>query len=284
MRDDFLRPTIDILSKRVAYICSNPECRQPTIGPHSESSKTVSIGVAAHITAASPGGARYNPALSTNERLDIDNGIWLCQSCARLIDMDAKKYTTALLFKWKAEAEAKASRALQQRDFSGLPIADQKRPYADCELIWTSGFKRPEGLSPKTVDVYGDTPISISEAIWYNHITWSYDLKIYNNSSMGLFNLKISKEESRPTFRFKDSLPKINNLEPYRNLVLRAETSRFFEGTGEEAMSIMEPMFPEQIQGLQLLLEYNGEMRETYFTRLKLQGADLEIIHLDGKP
>lgn len=284
MRDDFLRPTIDILSKRVAFRCSNPMCKQQTIGPHSESSKTISIGVAAHITAAAPGGPRYDAALTREQRLDIGNGIWLCQTCSRLIDMDAIKYTVDLLHQWKAEAEAEASRALECRDFSGLPVADQKRPYADGELIWTGASKRPDGLSPKTVEVYGDQPISIVQAIWYNRISWNYDLKIYNNSSVGLFNLKISKELSMPAFRLKNTLSKTNNLPPYENLVLGAETSRFFEGTGEEAVAIMDQNFPEQIQGMQLLLEYSGENRETYYTRFILKDSDLEIIHLDSKP
>lgn len=45
-------------------------------------------GVAAHITAASPGGARYDAALTPEARADIGNGIWLCQNHARLIDND----------------------------------------------------------------------------------------------------------------------------------------------------------------------------------------------------
>ena len=56
MRDDFSAKTKEILAKRVTYKCSNPECKKPTIGPNSDPNKTVLIGVAAHITAASVGG------------------------------------------------------------------------------------------------------------------------------------------------------------------------------------------------------------------------------------
>lgn len=253
----------------------------PTIGPHSEPLKTISVGVAAHISAASGGGPRFNADLTNEQRLDIENGIWLCQTCSRLIDMDEPFYTTALLKKWKSDAENQALRAIHRKDFEGTPDADQKRPYADGELIWIGSSKQPQGLSTKTNEIYGDTPISIRDAIWYNHIKWRYDVKIYNNSSVGLFNLKVTKEESFPAFRFKDSLPKVNNLEPYRDLVLKAETSSFLEGTGEEAMAVMEPMFPENIQGLKLLLEYTGENRKSLFTRLTLKGNELEIIHLN---
>ena len=57
-------------------------------GPHSNPQKRVSIGEAAHITAAAEGGPRYNPDLTPEERSSIENGIWLCKSCARMIDSD----------------------------------------------------------------------------------------------------------------------------------------------------------------------------------------------------
>ncbi len=59
MRDNFTKKTIEILAKRVGYICSNPNCKKHTIGPHKEAYKSTSIGIAAHITAASEGGPRY---------------------------------------------------------------------------------------------------------------------------------------------------------------------------------------------------------------------------------
>jgi len=66
----------------------------------------VNIGVAAHITAASPGFCRYDPTLTSDERSSISNGIWLCQSCAKLIDSDESEYTIEKLRKWKSIAEA----------------------------------------------------------------------------------------------------------------------------------------------------------------------------------
>jgi hypothetical protein len=32
---DFLEPTIGVLAKRVAYLCSRASCRRRTVGPHS---------------------------------------------------------------------------------------------------------------------------------------------------------------------------------------------------------------------------------------------------------
>ena len=105
MRDDFSLRVKDILSKRVGLYCSNPNCRVLTIGPNSNVQKATSIGVAAHITAASQGGARFNPLLTSTDRSSIENGIWLCQSCAKIIDNDSYKYSIELITKWKAEAE-----------------------------------------------------------------------------------------------------------------------------------------------------------------------------------
>lgn len=106
MRHDFLQKTIDTLAKRVGTRCSNPACRKLTTGPGVEPSRVVNIGVAAHITAASSGGPRYDPGLSPEERRAPENGIWLCQNCAKLVDSDPDRYSTTLLVQWKDRAEA----------------------------------------------------------------------------------------------------------------------------------------------------------------------------------
>jgi hypothetical protein len=85
-------------------------------------------------------------------------------------------------------------------------------------------------------------------------------------------------------FQLKENLPKINNLPLYRDLALTAESSMYFEGTGEEASGTMKPLYPEQIQGLKILLEYNGENRRTYFTELTLKENELLITNFDRRP
>jgi tetratricopeptide (TPR) repeat protein len=112
-RDDFSRPTIEQLAKRVGYRCSNPGCGRLTSGPRDHPEKSVNIGVAAHITAASPGGARYDPTLTQTERRSVSNGIWLCQDHAKLVDNDAERYTVDLLRDWKKKAEEHARRELE---------------------------------------------------------------------------------------------------------------------------------------------------------------------------
>ena len=104
MRDDFDNKTKEQLAKRVGFRCSNPECKHSTIGPKSGGGSNTT-GVAAHITAASPGGPRYDSILNEVERKSIHNGIWLCQNCAKIIDNDTKLYTVMRLIMWKNSAE-----------------------------------------------------------------------------------------------------------------------------------------------------------------------------------
>jgi hypothetical protein len=112
MRDDFEKQTKDTLARRVSYHCSN--CWTLTSGPQQEPTKTVSIGVAAHITAAAASGPRYDSHLSSQERKSIQNGIWLCQNCAKLIDSDPQRYSADLIRQWKVRAEERAHREISK--------------------------------------------------------------------------------------------------------------------------------------------------------------------------
>lgn len=114
MRDDFSAATKDLLAKRVGFICSNPECRQPTSGPQVDPRGVVNVGVAAHISAAATGGPRYEADLSAEQRCDSTNGIWLCQTCAKLVDNDSVRFTRLVLEGWKRAAERAAAVALTQ--------------------------------------------------------------------------------------------------------------------------------------------------------------------------
>jgi hypothetical protein len=128
MRDDFDARTKEILARRVGYRCSNPGCRQLTSGPQEDPTKAVNIGVAAHITAASEGGPRYDPGLSAEKRRSVDNGIWLCQNCAKLIDSDVRQYTPDLLCEWKRKAEQAAREELEGTVYPPTPQA-APRPF-----------------------------------------------------------------------------------------------------------------------------------------------------------
>ena len=147
MRNEFAAGTKEELAKRVGYGCSNPACRQPTSGPRVGSSGAVNVGVAAHITGASPGGPRYDPTLTAAGRSSAANGIWLCQTCAKLIDSDEDRYKAAKLTEWKTDAEAAARGALEQRR---SPRSESEGVFLEAERLM------PDLVAEMRADVRGD--------------------------------------------------------------------------------------------------------------------------------
>ncbi|WP_313474270.1 hypothetical protein [Stutzerimonas kunmingensis] len=117
-RHDFKKQVILLLKSRAGDICSNPTCRVHTLGSGFLAGKSVSIGVAAHIYAASPGGPRYSDGMSEELRRSYENGIWLCQTCSRLIDVDEHRFPAEVLLAWKAEAEERSLRSVGQRSIT----------------------------------------------------------------------------------------------------------------------------------------------------------------------
>lgn len=107
MRDDFTAATKRRLAERAGYICSNPECRRNQLGPAAENdSESVNLGRAAHICAAAPGGPRYDADQLPDERSSLENGIFLCATCADLVDKNnGGGHTAETLLAWKNEHE-----------------------------------------------------------------------------------------------------------------------------------------------------------------------------------
>jgi hypothetical protein len=64
------------------------------------------------MTGASAGGPRYDPGLTAADRASAANGLWLCQTCGKLIDSDVDRYSLAVLAGWKAESEARTAKML----------------------------------------------------------------------------------------------------------------------------------------------------------------------------
>lgn len=119
-RDDFSGGVKEVLAHRAGFRCSDPSCRALTVGPAiARSGGRMSVGVAAHITAASPGGPRYDPTLSPEQRISVENGLWLCQNHAKEIDNDTIHFTVDVLRAWKNDAEETA------RALFGRPVSAQ---------------------------------------------------------------------------------------------------------------------------------------------------------------
>jgi hypothetical protein len=108
VRSDFSIETKRILAERANSRCSRPQCHAATSGPQLDPARALNLGVAAHITAASPDGPRYNPNLTDDQRRHPDNGIWLCQNCGKLVDNDEAAFSVTLLRDWKRQAEVSA--------------------------------------------------------------------------------------------------------------------------------------------------------------------------------
>lgn len=102
-RDDFTSITKRIIAQRSGFRCAICGCQ--TEGPGLDLDKAVSIGDAAHITAAAPRGPRYDANLTSAQRSHVDNGLWACKNHHWAIDHDEKRYTVADLISRKRRAE-----------------------------------------------------------------------------------------------------------------------------------------------------------------------------------
>jgi tetratricopeptide (TPR) repeat protein len=145
-RHDFPNKTKDTLARRVGMKCSNPSCRKSTSGPQTDPNRAINIGAAAHITAAAEDGPRYASSLSKRERSSIENGIWLCQNCAKLVDSDVVRFPVEALRQWKKDAEKAARQGIETSGSvpstsrtaertSVRPYATVARPKGECSIL-----------------------------------------------------------------------------------------------------------------------------------------------------
>jgi hypothetical protein len=156
VRDDFTKRTIDTLAKRAGYSCSNPECQNPTVGAAQGGDGFVIVGVAAHITAASPGGPRYEPTFTRKQRRHQSNGIWLCEIHGKQVDSDDQHFTVEMLRKWKQRVEDQSFRAiLAPYAARNLRIEPAEPDAADNKLIQNLGLPARDDLESVTVRLIG---------------------------------------------------------------------------------------------------------------------------------
>lgn len=105
-RAEFSQLTRETLAKKSGYICAYQGCKRMTVaGSADRKSGLTMVGVAAHITAASNRGPRYDPSTSSEERASEANDIWTCQIHGKLIDDNPSKYTVDVLCRWKRQHE-----------------------------------------------------------------------------------------------------------------------------------------------------------------------------------
>ena len=97
------------------------------LGSARNPNKALNIGVAAHITAASPGGARYDDNLTPEQRKDARNGIWLCQNCAKLVDNDDIQFPVEYIRAWKTMREVEARMNIGQTAMPRFESESQRK-------------------------------------------------------------------------------------------------------------------------------------------------------------
>lgn len=117
MRKEFKEPTKRLIAERAGFRCSFPTCHKVTIGPGARHDESCSTGEAAHIYSASPNGPRGIGSLSDEQLISHKNGIWLCETHAKLVDTNrGESFPAPLLHSWKDLHEARI--ATEQ---SGMP-------------------------------------------------------------------------------------------------------------------------------------------------------------------
>jgi len=177
MRDDFTQKTKEKLAHTAGYKCSNPDCGISTRGASSDGEGTINIGVAAHITAASPEGPRYDSSLSSEERKADSNGLWLCENHGKLIDSDESHFTVEKLHSWKVLA---MRRSFQEVDLSKpQPVGDTLADDGDVQTAVSLLLN----YSKADIAAFQHMPG------WPSHATIPLSLKLLHEDSMQVFEV-----------------------------------------------------------------------------------------------
>jgi hypothetical protein len=124
-----------------------------TTGPGEGNADTFNVGVAAHINAASPGGPRYDPQQSREERRSHENAIWMCQNHAKSVDADPEKYPANLLHQWKRTHEDRVRQSIGRRGIG--PFAVESNQGESGSWFPTFSFERNGDLQVSELSAEG---------------------------------------------------------------------------------------------------------------------------------
>jgi hypothetical protein len=274
-RDNFTKKTIDILAKRVGYLCSNPTCRTHTVGPNENVEKATIIGEAAHITAAASGGPRFENSLEDQQRIHPNNGIWLCSICAKLIDRNPKTYTKEILLEWKQQAENE-----MQAKLNGIHRTTKAKgiPYLEADLICGLWGRSNRGFSDRNpTELYEGQLVMVPgpEPIIFWDLWWKYSFIIHNNSSFPAFNIEI-ENIGETKFTKLSNTQRVNNLPPFQSIDLDAEYNFLIESSFKEADIELKQRIPNKLNGLSIKISYLDEDRNPHSTIVKINDGKVQ--------
>src|SRR5829696_415121 len=244
-RDDFTVRVKRALAYRVGGRCSNPDCQRTTSGPNADPEKSVIIGVAAHITAAAAGGPRYEAELSPEERRSAKNGIWLCQTCAKLIDNDPVRYPTELLREWKRGAEDRALASV-----SGATSTLGEIGLSSSAVLLASEVDRLAAQMSETIDQDLERMISTwREGRTREALKWLREVKGNEDKWSALpprlkarllrFEASIGLNTTRDTEKAKDLADEARALAPLENDARLRSVIAYVESGPEPAMELL---------------------------------------------
>lgn len=141
-------PTQPIIKRLFAHSgnrCAYPRCQVALI-----QGETVA-GEICHIRAAKPGGPRYDPKQTPEQRHDYDNLILLCPTHHTVIDDDLESYTVERLLKMKADHEQRVTL-----------MTNEQAAHATQLFIGQSvtSINQSGGLTARTVNITVHPPLA----------------------------------------------------------------------------------------------------------------------------
>ena len=103
LHGDYVEPSLATVKRLFAASgnrCAFPECSAPIAEP----SGTIT-GIICHIKARSPGGPRYDPEQSEEDRHSFRNLLLMCARHSKLIDSEPDRFTAGVLSDMKEQQE-----------------------------------------------------------------------------------------------------------------------------------------------------------------------------------
>lgn len=107
-----MKPTIEVT--RQLYLASGNRCAFPGCDRALMGSNGVLVGEIAHIEAALPDGARFNPTMTNKDRRAFNNLMLMCATDHTTIDADFETWTVEVLTELKKKHEAVYTGAIDQ--------------------------------------------------------------------------------------------------------------------------------------------------------------------------
>jgi ASC-1-like (ASCH) protein len=160
-----------------------------------------------------------------------------------------------------------------------VAIARKTQPIVELDLIYQSSGRSNMGYSPKNPVVMEDgQPVinigfAISPIIFW-HLDWNYEIRVHNNSSFPVFNIKI-ESVGQSHFDHLEELRPVNNIKPYEFESLNANFEFGIEGVHTEADEILKQRIPNNLNGLLLKITYYDANRQEYISFMKIEDNKL---------